>query len=193
MMLKTRILILSASLGLAFSGGALTALGIQKPVPPTKTANANPPKKTGQSAEEKGPCHSLNLQAKELLAKEKQLLAEARQKEAEVKALVAQANQIERQRVAEEHSLRKGQNNSAAEAQLKSQEQQRVNLEQQATAKTKEREALIKQANELGKQRLGIEQQHKQNCPPYPHKTRQGWPPGHRSSIELTTFTESQY
>jgi hypothetical protein len=164
MVLKTRLLLLSVSLGLALSGSALAAPGNQKPVPPVKKANANPPQKTGQWEQEKGPCHALNLQAKELLAKEKQLLAEAKEKEAEEKALIAQASQVERQRVAEEHSLRKGQNNSAAETQIKTQEQERVNLEHQATEKSNERKALIKQADELGKQRLGIERQHKQEC-----------------------------
>ena len=33
-----------------------------------------------------------------------------------------------------------------------------------ATEKSKEREALIKQADELGKQRREVEQQHKQEC-----------------------------
>jgi hypothetical protein len=160
MMLKTRLLLLSVSLGLALSGSALGAPGNQKPV---RKANANPPK-TGQGAKDKSACKALNSQAKELLAQEKQLHEQAKSKEAEEKALIRQATQIERQRVAEEHSLRTVQNKRAEESQLKSQEQQRVNLEHQATEKSREREALIKQADEVGKQRRGIEEQHKQEC-----------------------------
>lgn len=164
MELKTRILFLLVSLGLVLSGSALAALGGQKAVPPVKKgANPNSPK-TGKWAQEKGACQGLNSKAKELLAQEKQLLAQAKEKEAEEKGLIAQAKQIETQRVAEEHSLRKGQNNTAAESQIKSQEQQRVNLEHQAMEKSKEREALIKQADELGKQRREVEAQHKQQC-----------------------------
>ena len=91
-------------------------------------------------------------------------MCKPRKKRLRRRPLFKQAEQIERQRVAEEHSLRKGQNNSAAESRLKAQEQQRVSLERQATEKSKEREALIKQADELGKQRRGIEEQHKQEC-----------------------------
>jgi uncharacterized protein YyaL (SSP411 family) len=160
MMLKTRLLLLSVSLGLALSGGALAAPGNQKPV---KKTNANPPK-MGQGAQDKSACRALNSQAKELLAREKQLHEEAKAKEGEEKALIAQATQIERQRVAEEHSLRTVQNKGTEESRLKAQEQQRVNLEHQATEKSKEREALIKQADEVGKQRRDIEERHKQEC-----------------------------
>jgi hypothetical protein len=159
MMLKTRLLLLSVSLGLALSGGALAAPGNQKPV---KKPMQIPPGWAG--AHDRSACKALNSQAKELLAREKQLHEQAKAKEGEEKALIAQATQIERQRVAEEHSLRTVQNKGAEESRLKAQEQQHVNLEHQATEKSKEREALIKQADEVGKERRGIEERHKQEC-----------------------------
>jgi predicted RNase H-like nuclease (RuvC/YqgF family) len=163
MKLKPRSLYLLAWLGLALGVGVFATPGTRKLTPPVKKANANG-QKTGKWAQDKSACKALNSQAKELLTQEKQLHTQAREKEAEEKALLAQSKQIEMHRVAEEHSLRKGQNNAAAEARIKAQEQQRVNLEHEAKEKSKECEALNKQADELGKQRAEVEQQHKQEC-----------------------------
>jgi hypothetical protein len=92
------------------------------------------------------------------------LSTQAKEKEAQEKQLLAQARQIETQRVSLEHSVHRGQNNSATETQIKSLEEKRVALEHQATEQSKEREKLEHQACELGTQRRNLEQQHKAEC-----------------------------
>lgn len=145
--------------GLLLSG---TLAASQTAKPPAKKANAGAPKKNGQWAQEKGACEGLDSKAKELTAQEKQLYAQAKEKETEARSLIAQAAQIEKQRVAEEHSVKKG--DAAGEARLKSQEEQRVSLEHQATEKQKEREGIIKQAEGLAQERKQVEAQHRQDC-----------------------------
>ena len=156
---KQRFLALPVALGLVV-GSALAAPQTEKPL--AKKPNANASKTPGRWAQEKGVCEGFDAKAKELTSQERQLLAQAREKETEAKSLVAQAAQVERQRVAEEHSLKRG--DTAGEARLKEQEQQRVSLEHQATEKEKERGALIRQADELARQRREVETQRKEQC-----------------------------
>jgi len=163
MRMKTRLSFLSVVCGVVLGCVGLAVAGNLKAVQPVKTAPAQGANK-GQLAQDKAACRELNEKEKELLEQQKQLERQAQEKFTEDKELIRQANALEKERVGEERSERKGQNNESTNAELKGQEQQRVNLERQAQEKANERKELVRQAEEVAKQRKEVVQQHNEQC-----------------------------